>query len=604
MSMFIRNRRLASVAVVTTLGLIYLWTWGGFDAVSFTFGPSKRPSWPVAPEKWRKPADDSYLWRTVVTNYPIPTFRPLPTSQPKSFPKIQATFPPELDSQRQLRQERQQAVKSTFLKSWTAYKNHAWMADELEPVSGGRRNPFGGWAASLVDALDTLWIMDLRDEFYHAVDAVGDIDFTHTDLGQLNIFETTIRYLGGFLSAYELSNDERLLRKAAEVGELIYKAFDTPNHMPATRWDFHAAIKGEKQVAGTGTLAAEIGSLSMELTRLSQITGDTKWFDAVHRITEHLAAQQDSTDIPGLWPLAFNAKEMVFDRGSTFTLGAMADSLYEYLPKMAALTGGQLPVYQTMYQKAMDVAPKYNFFRPMTPNNEDILISGQAHVKKEDGKSRVEVEYQGQHLVCFIGGMLAVGGKLFSRPQDIELATKLTDGCVYAYKAFPHGIMPESMYMAPCNPDTDCSWDERRWKEHVLKANDKGADATMADAEAIVRNEHLPKGFTRVNDRRYLLRPEAIESVLVLYRVTGRQDLVESAWDMFTAIEKATRTELANTAVSDVANPEGSPGQFSSMESFWMGETLKYFYLIFSDPELISLDEYVFNTEAHPFRRL
>jgi mannosyl-oligosaccharide alpha-1,2-mannosidase len=29
------------------------------------------------------------------------------------------------------------------------------------------------------------------------------------------------------------------------------------------------------------------------------------------------------------------------------------------------------------------------------------------------------------------------------------------------------------------------------------------------------------------------------------------------------------------------------------MESFWLSETLKYFYLIFSDVDLISLDEYV-----------
>jgi len=38
------------------------------------------------------------------------------------------------------------------------------------------------------------------------------------------------------------------------------------------------------------------------------------------------------------------------------------------------------------------------------------------------------------------------------------------------------------------------------------------------------------------------------------------------------------------------------------MESFWMAETLKYFYLIFSEPELVSLDDFVFNTEAHPLR--
>jgi mannosyl-oligosaccharide alpha-1,2-mannosidase len=39
------------------------------------------------------------------------------------------------------------------------------------------------------------------------------------------------------------------------------------------------------------------------------------------------------------------------------------------------------------------------------------------------------------------------------------------------------------------------------------------------------------------------------------------------------------------------------------MESFWLAETLKYFYLVFSPPDLISLDDYVLNTEAHPFRR-
>ena len=39
------------------------------------------------------------------------------------------------------------------------------------------------------------------------------------------------------------------------------------------------------------------------------------------------------------------------------------------------------------------------------------------------------------------------------------------------------------------------------------------------------------------------------------------------------------------------------------MQSFFLAETLKYFYLIFSPPDLISLDEFVLNTEAHPFRR-
>ncbi|KAK0391554.1 hypothetical protein NLU13_1054 [Sarocladium strictum] len=548
------------------------------------------------------PLNEAYAWRTLKTNYPVSTVAPLPTEQPRSFPKVQAVFTKESRSSRQQRLERQKAVKETFLRSWKAYKEHAWLQDELKPVTGSSHNPFGGWAASLVDALDTLWIMDLKEEFAEAVGAIDQIDFRETTLDEVNVFETTIRYLGGFLSAFDLSQDPRLLQKAVEVGDMIYKSFDTPNHMPVMRWDVKAAASGERQVAKSGTLSAEIGSLCMELTHLSQISGDPKWFDAAHRITEALAKQQDSTELPGMWPLVVDAEKQTFNAGSTFTLGAMADSLYEYLPKMVALTGGQLPIYQKMYEKAMDVAPKHLFYKPMTPTNEDILVSTAFQTK---GGSAVhgERDTQGQHLVCFLGGMLALGSKLFERRQDMQLAEKLTNGCIYAYRAFPHRIMPETWHMVPCEPDSECPWDENRWKKEVLRINSMSSDATLQEADAIIHDDALPQGFTKISDRRYILRPEAIESAFVLYRVTGRQSFADAAWDMFTAIEASTRTSLANTAVSDITRP-GEPRQQDSMESFWMGETLKYAYLAFSEPGLISLDDYVFNTEAHPFRRL
>jgi mannosyl-oligosaccharide alpha-1,2-mannosidase len=69
---------------------------------------------------------------------------------------------------------------------------------------------------------------------------------------------------------------------------------------------------------------------------------------------------------------------------------------------------------------------------------------------------------------------------------------------------------------------------------------------------------------------------------------------------MFEAVAKATETEYANAAVLDVTI-EGS-GKEDYMESFWLAETVKYFYLCFADPDLISLDDFVLNTEAHPFR--
>jgi hypothetical protein len=82
--------------------------------------------------------------------------------------------------------------------------------------------------------------MDMKDEFTKAVAAADGIDFTRSPMATINIFETNIRYLGGFLSAYELSGRAHpiLLKKAIELGDLLMCAFDTPNHMPVTRWEW------------------------------------------------------------------------------------------------------------------------------------------------------------------------------------------------------------------------------------------------------------------------------------------------------------------------------------------------------------------------------
>jgi mannosyl-oligosaccharide alpha-1,2-mannosidase len=70
---------------------------------------------------------------------------------------------------------------------------------------------------------------------------------------------------------------------------------------------------------------------------------------------------------------------------------------------------------------------------------------------------------------------------------------------------------------------------------------------------------------------------------------------------MFTSILKHTSAEHGNSAIDDVTKPE--PTLEDSMESFWLAETLKYFYLLFEEEGVVGLDEWVFNTEAHPFKR-
>jgi mannosyl-oligosaccharide alpha-1,2-mannosidase len=88
-----------------------------------------------------------------------------------------------------------------------------------------------------------------------------------------------------------------------------------------------------------------------------------------------------------------------------------------------------------------------------------------------------------------------------------------------------------------------------------------------------------------------LIRPEAIESVFILYRITGDTKYQDIAWAMFQSIRKHTKTKISFAAISDVT--VDTPPKIDSCESFWMAETLKYFYLIFSEPDLISLDDYV-----------
>ena len=539
----------------------------------------------------------------------------LPTSQPKTFPDFQFKFPPETDEQKDTRLLRQDAVKQTFLRSWKGYKDHAWMKDEVQPLSGESVTTFAGWGATLVDTLDTLWIMDLKDEFREAVAAVAIIDFNSSESEILNVFEMTIRYLGGLLGAYDISDGAYpiLLVKATEIGEILYKAFDTPNRMPMTRWHWKESGTPKGSQASDMSLAAELGSLTLEFTRLSQLTGDSKYYDAVYRVMLAFEQSQRGTKLPGLWPTVINARTLNFGAGQ-FTIAGMTDSLYEYLPKQFMLLGGTAKNYKTMYERALQTMKTAIFFRPLVPpshDNEDessdlptstksaqgadILIAGNAHLDQRTHK--MVREPQGQHLGCFAGGMVALAAKLFRREaEDMATAERLVRGCIWAYNSQPIGIMPEVFHVMPCENDRDCEWDEKKWHTGVIlrqRVDDTHRTDDKDRAQQFIRELRLQPGYTGVGDRRYILRPEAIESVFVLYRLTGDKTLMDAAWRMFERIEAVTSTKIANAAIKDVTVQLEEAEQLDQMESFWLAETLKYFYLIFSEPELCSLDKFV-----------
>ena len=461
----------------------------------------KKPKTWTAPEPELDPVPPWF--QRYEAKYPLPeaSMVPIPDPKPGSVPRIQAQFPAEEDpAKKKVREQRLATVKETFLRSWKAYKQYGWKADEIGPLQGDIKTTFGGWGATLVDSLDTLWIMGLKDEFEEAVVAAGEIDFSDTKVTNLNVFETTIRYLGGFLGAYDLTGREYpiLLEKAVEVGDLLYVAFDTPNHFPVLRWDWMYARDGATQQASFSNVVAELGSLTVEFTRLTQLTKDPKFYDAIQRIMAFFEANQDKTKIPGLWPLAVDAMTPSFPKDNRFTFGGMADSLYEYLPKQHLMLGGGSDAYKKMYEKAIDVATRMLFFRPRTKDGDDVLISGSLLAGSERRSATLQAE--GQHLTCFAGGMVALGAKIFNRPDDLEVGRKLTEGCIWAYRAMPTGIMPEIFRAVPCREGaTSCKWNPRDWFP------DK-TDLTDEQIASKAEQSNLVPGIMSMTDKTYILR--------------------------------------------------------------------------------------------------
>lgn len=123
----------------------------------------------------------------------------------------------------------------------------------------------------------------------------------------------------------------------------------------------------------------------------------------------------------------------------------------------------------------------------MVPDNKNILFSGSiltAGNPKEDSKLGPEIE----HLTCFIGGMVGLGAKVFGIDGDLELAKKLTDGCVWAYDVTPSGVMAEGGSVMPCKSANDCTWNQTAYDLFMdpLGANrDKEVATYMANKDKL-----------------------------------------------------------------------------------------------------------------------
>ncbi|KAJ7173562.1 glycoside hydrolase [Mycena filopes] len=478
---------------------------------------------------------------------------------------------------------RAQSVRDAYVHAYSSYKKAAWTFDELKPISGGSDNNFNGWGVSVFDSLDTMWIMGLHDLFEEGLDVVTDTTFYVSPENYVPFFETIIRYLGGLLSAYALSGEPILLKKADELGASLLPAFKTPSGLP---WYAVNPMTGTTRAGWTsGVLWSEALSNQMEYKYLAHLTGRYEYYEKTEKIMK-IMYNAEITD--GQFPTQWDIKTGK-PINSHFSVGAYADSAHEYLLKQYLLSAQSEPKTKALYLKVVDSIIDTLLY--VTPKRGLLYVT--------DVNSGAP-SFKFEHLSCFLPGMLALGvHTLDLPPKTRELHAWAAEGiattCWLTYADSATGLGPDEMWMTRPEGQTTSG----KWSTLVEEWDQAGRPGGTPPGLGPFKVEKQADGRDYgMYQSTYLLRPEAVESFYLMWRTTGDAVWRERGWAVFEAIEKHARLERGYASIMDV---DSTPVKHKDeMPSFFLAETLKYLYLLFVDQDIIPLDKYVFNTEAHP----
>ncbi|CAE7463270.1 alpha-Man-Ia, partial [Symbiodinium pilosum] len=235
----------------------------------------------------------------------------------------------------------------------------------------------------------------------------------------------------------------------------------------------------------------------------------------------------------------------------------MGDSYYEYLLKQWIQGGKKDARLKDAWKRAM---------KEMMDTMVVTTSSGLQFVAELEGpRQRNRMD----HLACFVAGMLMLGSRTLPRdevdPRWEPFAAELTHTCYQMYVRMPTGLSPE--YVA-------------------------------FNLQAARGQEMSVPGDAPHN----LLRPEAAEALWYMWYYTGDPKYRQWGHEMFVPFLRHCKVKYGFSAITDVRKKP--PPKRDSQESFWLGETLKYFYLLFSPRSTLNLEEFVLNTEAQPLRIL
>ena len=212
-------------------------------------------------------------------------------------------------------------VRAEFLYAWNAYKKYASGHDELRPLSQTYHDWYGtSLYMTPVDALDTMMIMGLTQEADETREMIAKGLSFDQDIEVKN-FEITIRLLGGLLSSYQMSGDQRLLKLAEDLGNRLLPAFNSPTGMP---YMFVNLKTGKTR--GAVSNPAEIGTLIIEFGTLSKLTGKPVFYDKAKRALTELFKRRSKIGLVGS---SINVETGQWIDTTSHISGGI-DSYYEY----------------------------------------------------------------------------------------------------------------------------------------------------------------------------------------------------------------------------------------------------------------------------------
>lgn len=392
---------------------------------------------------------------------------------------------------------RQKRVKQAFEHAWKGYKQYAWGYDHLVPLQQ-KGDQWFYVGLTIADSLDTAMIMGFNNESALLQHARHWIQHELQWNGQVhaNVFELTIRVLGGYLSAYELEKDQLYLDKARELADRLVKCFQTDSGFPLASYDFHS---DNCPNSFESLSTAEVATLQLEWRYLSYLTGDVKYWKAVENVMKGLLVDKDQAGrVDGLVPIFINGRSGLFE-GVNYRLGSRGDSYYEYLLKQWFQTGFREDLFMRRFEEAMDGVLKH-------------LVRTTAHqhlVYVGEYPSGLQGEFSPKmdHLVCFLPGTLmlyvtrgnskVVKNQLSPKLKEyFEFAEQLMRTCYMMYQEMPSGLAPEIVYF-----------------------HEGG--------------EHPNDFIVQPQDAFSILRPETVESLFYVYRLTGEEKYREWAWVSF-----------------------------------------------------------------------